>query len=169
MDANTPQEAALSPAEAHLRKVEALLTEHEQLQRMGCYSGDPVVRTRAVLDFYQRLAVDHAAGANAFRQDVLTYLRAMVLLAEAAGNGGTNRIKEERCRALVEMLESAIKKIAAERIDFHLSRLPSPDLWRSDYPVREYVRRIHALEDEANRWRRLYGEKAPPPADDQPF
>lgn len=139
------------------REVEALVAEHERAVN-NHFCGPLASRLACVLRHYRDLATNHLAGAAAFRDDVLAYLRALVLVTESAANGATHREKDARLRGLVEMLESAIEKLRKEKFDFAYARWTMPDLWRSDYPVREYVRRIHDLEDELKRLRE---EKAP--------
>lgn len=149
--------------QALVGRLDALVRKHEETQRTF-RSGDLAVRAEAVLTHYQDLAVAHMAGVDAFRQDVLTYFRALVLLVESVANAFTHAEKAARLRGLVELLETAIDRVRKERLDFAFTRFGGPDLWRSDFPVREFVRRIRELEEKL-----AAAEGAKGPVDEQPF
>lgn len=93
---------------------------------------------------------------KSFKDDVLTYLRAITLVAETVGNGGTHKEKDARMRGLISQIESAIQRVRTE--DKHLFNYywGNPDLFRSDYPVIEYLRQIRELKAENAR---LKGEQ----------
>jgi hypothetical protein len=94
---------------------------------------------------------------NAFAhltEDMLVWTRAMGLAANMAANGGTHREKDARMRGLIEMTESAveaIRKAKEQTRDYFGYNVP--DIFRSDYPVRDYVQRIHHLENELKHLR----------------
>jgi len=86
--------------------------------------------------------------------DMLIYLRALVIITEMVGNAGTHAEKAARLRGLVEALESSIERVQKEQFSI-VERWwhSTPDLFRSDYPVREYRQRIYQLEEELNRFK----------------
>jgi hypothetical protein len=153
------------------RGIEALVREHEGSQRYH-RGGDLVARARGVLAHYQDLAASHLAGCDNFRHDLLGYFRALVLVAESVGNTASHHWKDIRVAGLIEMLESAIKRLRDWRLDESFTSFAQPDLWRSDYPVRELVRRNRELQDrvkqlEEERLPRVVAE--PPPPAEAPF
>lgn len=128
--------------------IEEVIKEHSD--RLRCYyCGSDIERISHVINSYH----DDASGAleqiKSFRDDLLTYLRAIALVVDMAANASTHREKNARLRGMVELLESAIDKLRKASFEFTLNhRWASYDIFRSDYPTRHLVDRIHELEDE---------------------
>jgi hypothetical protein len=68
-----------------------------------------------------------------------------------AGNGGTHTIKNNRLTGLSELLESAAHKIQNARVEFGYHWYDHVDVFKTDYPVRQFVEKIHELEDQVKQ------------------
>jgi hypothetical protein len=127
-----------------LPRLQALVRAHEQEIRSQ-YAGDLVEEIQHVLAHYQQTATNVVAQTKAFRDDLLVQLRALSLVIEMAGGAGTHREKDARLRGCADLIESTITRL--RKLEFGLHRQWYwPDVFRSDYPVRQYVERIHELE-----------------------
>jgi hypothetical protein len=136
-----------------LAQLEQLVRTHEEEIGIG-YGGTLQYRLSRVLAHYQRTAVEALAEAKAFRDDLLVEFRALVLVTEMAGNASTHREKDARLRGLVELLEGATRRLREHEFGLaHGYGYFWDSVFRSDYPTRHYVRRIHELEDEVKRLR----------------
>jgi hypothetical protein len=114
-------------------------------------------RAIAVLQAYKHRHSEQLSEFQSFQSDVISYLRAMVLVVEAAANGGTHAEKNARFRGVISLLETSIDKVHNARSTFVSSHWWSnPDLFRSDYPVRSLIDRIKAQEAELQK---LKGEQ----------
>lgn len=129
---------------------DAIEKAEEEVRVRG--DGSPAERIRQVV----RQAIWKKERAEeAYRhmgQDMLVWVRALGLTASAAANGGTHREKDARMRGMIEMIESAVQAIRnalEDGKDYFGYRVP--DVFRSDYPVREYKQKIHELERELER------------------
>lgn len=114
------------------------------------------------IDGYKSAETKALTKLKSFKEDVLVYLRAIALVAETVGNGGTHREKDARLRGLISQIESAIQRVRDDEEQFVKSWYTKPDLFRSDYPVGRYMERIRELENENKK---LKGE--PPSAEDE--
>lgn len=147
---------------AELRALDDLVRQQEKAQHIG-YAGSLLERLRAVLNRYEWITEQTLAAAKVQRDDVLVFLRALALVLESIGNGATHREKDARLRGGVEMLESAIKRLREVEFDTRPGTHRRADIFRSDYPVREFLDRIHDLEAEN---RQLVAHT---PSDDLPY
>lgn len=122
------------------------LKEHER--RLGChYSSEPADRLRSILRDYEERAARATQLLADMRSDTLTYLRAISLMIDSAGNAGTHREKDATLRAVIRLMESAIAKLRDSLKRFG-SNWHNPDIFASDYPVMDYIKRIRELEAE---------------------
>lgn len=112
------------------------------------YDSDRTLATRIqrLVDHYNRTAANAVSGAKSFKDDMLTWLRAMAINAESATWAGTHAEKNARLRGLVEVIEAACKRVNEARVDGYRFGGGFQDWMKSDYPVREYLRTIHQLE-----------------------
>lgn len=126
----------------------------EQVEKEVCVRGDgsPAERIRQAV----RNAIwKRERAEEAYRhlgQDMLVWVRAVGLAANMVSNGGTHREKDARMRGMIEMIESAVQAIRnamEDGKDYFGYRVP--DVFRSDYPVREYKQKIFELERELER------------------
>lgn len=100
-----------------------------------------------------RIVIGSEAAYKRMVGDTLNYFRALVIVTEMVANAGTHAEKAARLRGLVETLESGISRLQDEQfkiIDHYWS--VSPDLFKSDYPVREYKRRMYELEQKLEKY-----------------
>lgn len=109
--------------------------------------------TKAMNDKYRR----QYTFTKSLAEDVVSYLRAIALCLETVGNAPTHRAKSERVKGLLEQIASAVKNIR----DWHRCNIDSrygtfPDLFETDFPVRDYLKQIHELKAEVKR---LKGEE----------
>lgn len=130
-----------------LYRAKAAVEKHQQQQRRYV-SGPLSAQVPDVLANYEDLATSAIVGVKHWRDDMVTYLRAMAMVAEMVGNGGTHAEKAARLRGMIEMIETTIQKLRNEEFDFNRSWWHTPDVFRSDFPVRRYQQRIHELETE---------------------
>ena len=84
-----------------------------------------------------------------FQDDILTYLRAVALVADTVGNAGTHKEKDARLRGLISQIESAIQRIR-DGYEYLLTSCHggTPDLFRSDFPIQQYIKKCRELESE---------------------
>lgn len=116
--------------------------------------GTPQDRLTQLLNSMRQRELDAIAGCKAFRDDCVNWLRAISMIVESVGNASTHGEKAARCRGAVELVESAIEKLRRRNFDSpHSWQFWMDDCFRSDYPTREYVRRIHELEAELKELR----------------
>jgi len=137
----------IDPVTPLMEKLSSILREHEEKQSIR-YGGDISERLQHVLQEYNSVAVQALSGAKAFRDDVIVDLRAIVLYLETVGNGYTHKEKDARLRGLVELLEKQIHSLRTMELDFSRQWHRYDDVFRSDFPTRELMSRIYALEAE---------------------
>ena len=128
-----------------LDAIRDIVKEHEKVVRWS-YGADLDEKIRHVLRHYQDDTTNHLVAIKHFRDDVITWLRAMAIVADMTSQAATHAEKNARLRGMVEVVESAIKKLRDREIDFNMTWWQWPDVFRSDYPTVHYVRRIHELE-----------------------
>lgn len=137
-----------------IRDVERLVTAFEEAPngRHVSWHGKPLVyRIQEVVNHYTRTAAMALSREKAFRDDMLTWLRAMSINVDMVGNAGTHQEKAARLRGLSEVIESVIHKIQNWKVEFGYKWYDRDDIFKSDYPVREFVQRIHELERELKK------------------
>lgn len=139
-EVNAKYSALLADVDRECKAIESRRGHH--------HSGTPAERLRYLLADLHLTECDAIAGCKHFRDDCVNWLRAISIVVESIGNAGTHREKEARCRGAVEVIESAIRKLRDREFDRHSWRFWMDDVFRSDYPTREFVRRIHDLEQE---------------------
>lgn len=105
-------------------------------------------RVRALVDHYNRTAADAISRTKSIQDEMTTWLGALRIVAEMVGNGGTHAEKNARLRGLTEVIESALSKMQEKRVQAGYDWYDWSDVFKGDYPVREYIQSIHKLEDE---------------------
>lgn len=131
-----------------VREIERVVKEFEGKETNHWRMGDEPLSKRvlALVSFYQRTAAQSLSDSRAFLDDVLTWLRSFGMVVEMAGNAGTHAEKNARLRGLSELLESAAHKLQNSRVEFGYRWYEHVDVFKTDYPVRHFVERIHELE-----------------------
>ncbi len=130
-----------------IRKIDDIVRKYEQEDRHS-YATGLDERVEYIIRRYRDLATNQLAGIKAVRDDMLVWLRAMAMIVEMAGNAATHAEKNARLRGCVEMIETTLQKLSEQEFNFQSSYFHMPDLFRSDYPTLEYVRRIYDLEQQ---------------------
>lgn len=127
--------------------LDEIIKEHSE--RLRCYHcGTDVEKIAHIVNDYHDTAVRAMSDVKEFRDDLQVYLRAIALVLDMTANASTHREKNARLRGACELLESAIGKLRESSFEFMLGRHGmSADIFRSDYPTRHLVERIHTLED----------------------
>lgn len=130
-----------------LKKIDDIVRKYEQEDRHSLATNLPE-RVEYIIRRYRDLATNELAGIKAVRDDMLVWLRAMAMIVDMAGNAATHQEKNARLRGIVELIETTLQKLSEQEFNFQSSYWHMPDLFRSDYPTLEYVRRIRELESE---------------------
>ena len=132
-----------------LRAIDDILQQHERLLRHYGPGDTLAERLKQVITHYQNGATRTVANVDQFRQDLLIQFRAFGLVVDMAGNASTHSEKNARLRGLAEMIATSVQQLREFKLDnFEVSLWSFPDLFRTDFPTRSYVQRIHTLEDE---------------------
>jgi len=122
-----------------------IIREHEDAQGQR-HIGPIDQRLRGILTEYQNASVGAIAACKEFRDRLMMDLRAVSMVLQMVVNADTHREKNARLRGSIELLESAITRLEREQFTTAV-RYPSfTDPFRSDYPTRHLVDRIHTLE-----------------------
>lgn len=117
--------------------------------------------------------VDHAEreGNNAVREmkslleNLISHLRALEIVASMVGNGNTHAEKNARLRGLIEVLQTAIHRATEFSYDFSWKHWGNyNDLFKSDFPMRDVVRKMNEKDAEIRRLKILAGEGEAEPA-----
>lgn len=130
-----------------IKRIDDIVTHYEQENHVG-YAGDLDWRVNQMIRHYQDIATNQLAGVKAVRDDMLIWLRAMAMIVEMVANAATHAEKNARLRGVIEMIETSVQRLREQEIGFQWSTWRMPDLFRSDYPVVQYIRRIHELEEQ---------------------
>lgn len=133
-----------------LRKIDDIATKYEREDRHSYATALPE-RVEYLIRRYRDLAANQLSGIKATRDDMLVWLRAMAMIVEMAGNASTHAEKNARLRGCVELIETTIQQLREQEFNFQSATWHMPDVFRSDYPTLEYVRRIRQLEEELER------------------
>ncbi len=144
-------------------QIRKTIDSHEDQQHFK-YCGPLPERLKEVLAWYHNRTVQTIDGVRQFRDDLLIYFRALSLTLEMTGNASTHREKAARLRGAIEVIEHACEKLRREQFEFHHFWRGWPDIFHSDYPQKEYLDRIHGLEQQVEDLKRQLSPPAPTPA-----
>lgn len=160
--------SAPSEAEAALARLEQKLLAWEREHHVYHRGGDATdVRIDAMVRYFRDQSVRAYEEAHAFREDLITHLRALVIVGEGALSAGTHREKDARLRGLISVVDAGIDRLREYRFKSERS-WHWPDVFRSDYPVRRYIDRIRELEQQVEQLTPK-DEPSPLPDEEQPF
>lgn len=150
---------------AQLGEIEELIREHQEKQRYSQGFGSPAEKVKSILREYEDKTTKAYSDVKHFRDDMLTYFRALSLVLTMTGNAGTHAEKNARLRGAIELLESAIEKLRREHLEDLFSIYRWPDVFRSDWPTRRLMERIHDLEAQLKDKEGANGAAVDKPAD----
>lgn len=103
-------------------------------------------QVKGTIEHFKDSAIQALAGAKATRDDMLTYFRAIVIVIESALAAATHKEKDARLRGAIDVLERALHKLHQMQFNFSYRIWDKPDVFRSDFPTRDLMERIHTLE-----------------------
>ena len=134
--------------ESQLEEIRALIREHQDKQRISQGFGTPAQLVKSVLREYEDKTTKAYSDVNHFRNDMLTYFRAMSLILTMTGEAATHAEKNARLRGAIELIEAAVEKLRRQNLESLFDIYRWPDLFRSDWPTRRLMERIHDLEQQ---------------------
>jgi hypothetical protein len=139
-----------SPIEAvkQLEEIRLLIREHQEKQRISQGFGSPADLVKSILREYEDKTTKAYSDVKHVRDDMLTFFRALALVLNMTGEAATHAEKNARLRGAIELLESAIEKLRHQNLESLFDIYRWPDLFRSDWPTRRLMDRIHGLEQQ---------------------
>lgn len=148
-------------AGGQLAAVEELIREHQKKQNYHQGFGTTADRVKSVLCEYEDKTTKAYSDVRQFRDDMLTYFRAFSLILTMTGEAGTHAEKNARLRGAIELLERGIETIRRSNLESLLDIYRWPDVFRSDWPTRRLMERIHDLEQENSELKNANAEPIP--------
>ena len=161
--ANLPTFGEKDPA-SELAEVWAYVRSHERKQHVGHGGLSAAEDVRAVLREYEDKATRALSDVKRFRDDMVTFFRALALCLEMVGSAQTHGEKNARLRGAIELLESHLESLRRSDIDFLFSHFRWRDVFSADWPTRRLLDRIHELERELGEAKSARGCRPPPSA-----
>lgn len=137
-------------------KIKAIVKEHED-KRHSSYGASLDKRVDWIIRGYSEKTASAISESKQIVDDVVTYFRAVTIIAESIGNASTHAEKGARLRGLIEMLESAITSL--RKVEFGISsrNYGYIDLFRSNFPMAHYLEQIHTLQYEKEELQKQLG------------
>jgi hypothetical protein len=136
----------LIEALTQLSEIQKLIGEHQNKQNYHQGFGTPAQRVKAILREYEDKTVKAYSDVKHVRDDMLTFFRALALVLNMTGEAATHAEKNARLRGAIELLETAIEKLRYQNLESLFDIYRWPDLFRSEWPTRRLMERIHDLE-----------------------
>lgn len=133
-----------------LEQIETLIREHSDKLRYHQGFGSNAERVRTILRHYEDKASDALRNTKQFRDDMLTYFRALIIVLDMTGNAATHAEKNARLRGAVELLERMVEQLRRHDLEIMFSHFQWRDAFGSDWPTRRLQERINDLESELN-------------------
>lgn len=140
------QELTPGEALAQLNEIQKLINEHQDRQNYHQGFGTPAEKIKTILRQYEDKTTKAYSDVKHVRDDMLTFFRALALVLNMTGEAATHGEKNARLRGAIELLESAIEKLRHQNLESLFDIYRWPDLFRSDWPTRRLMDRIHNLE-----------------------
>jgi hypothetical protein len=126
-----------------------LLKDYQGKQGIFHHTDTLRERIESVMSEFENRTANALQAAKEFRDRMVIDLRALSMVVTMAGNASTHREKDARLRGASELLEGAIDRLQREQFDLAVLRGPFFDsVFKSDFPTRHMVERIHELERE---------------------
>lgn len=144
---------------AEILEVTDVLAEHQEKHRYHL-SGPLAEIVQGLIGSYRSQTIQQLRRTKEFRDDMLTWLRAVAIVADATSRAATHQEKNARLRGVVDVIEGAISGLRDQKFEIGLYSSPSldNDVFRSDYPTRELLQTIHKLRDEIDALRKRSGD-----------
>lgn len=130
-----------------LNKIKELCLKHSDLQRFGS-SGELWEQVERQINNYKHTAEKAQVYTKSFIEDMRVMFRSVQMIHEFVGSGGTHAQKEALMGSLSAFLESAIRKLESIEVQYMFTDYRWENIFKSEYPVRDFVRRMHELEKE---------------------
>lgn len=147
--------------------IEELIREHSDKLRWHQGFGSPAEKVKALLRHYEDKATDALSNTKQFRDDMLTYFRALIIVLDMTGNASTHAEKGARLRGAIELLEHMVGQLRRKDLEIMFSHFQWRDAFASDWPTRRLTDRIHELEAEISALKQpaaaMAGEEASQP------
>lgn len=137
-----------------LAEVEALVREHQKKQKYHSHFDSTAQGVKFIVGEYEDKATKAMSDVKTFRDDMLVYFRALSLTLTMTGEAQTHAEKNARLRGAIELLESAVEQLRNKDLEMLFSMWRWPDLFRSDWPTRRLMERIHEQERELESYRK---------------
>lgn len=119
-----------------------------EMEHQRVFQGSTVLeKIRGVIGEYNHRAVEAVSNAKSLRDQIMTDFRAIALILVTVSNADTHREKNSRLRGVTELLNGAAERLRRDNSDFLFS-FYRDDVMQTDFPVREFKRRMDALERE---------------------
>jgi hypothetical protein len=141
-----------------LTAISKLIEAHSDKLRYHQGFGSLAERVNALLRHYEDKATSAISNTKQFRDDMLTYFRALIIVLDMTGNASTHAEKAARLRGAIELLERMVEQLRRRDLEIMFSHFQWRDAFASDWPTRRMQERINDLESE------LAALKNPPPA-----
>lgn len=153
MKRNPTVEVAKQSADHEMiEKLLAIILEHETKFSIR-WCGTPEERLRRILQQYNTVSTQALCGAKSFRDDVIVDLRAIAMIMQMIGDAGTHKEKAARLRGCIELIERQLHSLRETEFNFDRQWFQHEDVFRSDFPTRQLMERIHSLEDELKQYK----------------
>jgi chaperonin cofactor prefoldin len=136
----------LLEALSQLSEIQKLICEHQNKQNYHQGFGTAAQRVKAILREYEDKTTKAYSDVKHVRDDMLTFFRALALVLNMTGEAATHAEKNARLRGAIELLETAIEKLRYQNLESLFDIYRWPDLFRSEWPTRRLMERIHDLE-----------------------
>lgn len=134
-----------------LEEVMKVCQEHCEKQSIHHSYNSIPDRVATVIREYEDIAGEALRASKGFRDRMATYFQSFGMVLAMVASASTHREKDARIRGCIELVETAIRKLEEERFDLSLCDRPRFDfayLMRCDFPTRQFVERIHELEEQ---------------------
>lgn len=131
-----------------ITEIEALIREHADKLRYHQSFGSPADRVKSLLSIYEDKTADAYRHAKQFRDDMLVYFRALIIILDMTGSAHTHAEKNARLRGAVELLERMVEELRRHDYRVMFSHFSWRDSFASDLSTRSMAQRIRELEAE---------------------
>ena len=129
------------------QKIKDIIKRHSNSIHVH-YSGDESEQIASILNHYERLAASAISNRKTLIDDALVYFRSVTMLFESVGMASTHAEKSARLRGLIELLQSAIKKLKNEKEEELLNNWHFMSWDYSQYPYQSVLEKYGRMKAE---------------------